>query len=108
MGLTAAPDVTGWYAPGMDEKTRVSPEHEHGKDSEEATGNLPAEQPAQPATELPTEQTIEGRPAGVVGLVAAAAEPVVEHVVEPLHEHVVRPVAGAFGSVLGAANHAWS
>lgn len=100
--------MAGWYAPGMDEKTRVSPEHEHGKDSEEATGNLPAEQPAQPATELPAEQTIEGRPAGVVGLVAAAAEPVVEHVVEPLHQHVVRPVAGAFGSVLGAANHAWS
>ncbi len=32
----------------------------------------------------------------------------VEHVVEPLHEHVVGPVAGALGTVLGAANQAWS
>jgi hypothetical protein len=36
------------------------------------------------------------------------AEPVVEHLVEPLHGRVVGPVAGALGTVLGAANQAWS
>ena len=79
----------------MDEQTPASPANE----ASEAT----AEAVADPATE-----PSEGASTGFVGRMAAAAEPIVGHVVDPLHEHVVGPVAGALGSVLGAANQAWS
>jgi hypothetical protein len=44
---------------------------------------------------------------GIVGHLQAVAEPVV-NVVEPFVGYIVAPVAGAIGSVIGAASHAWS
>lgn len=49
----------------------------------------------------------DGSSGGIVGHLQAVAEPVV-NVVEPFVDHVVAPVAGAIGSVLGAASQAWS
>ena len=81
----------------MDEQIRVGPEDQ-----------TPEEPDAADAGQHTEEQPTEAGPAGVAGLVAAVTDPVVEHVVEPLHGRVVGPVAGALGTVLGAANQAWS
>jgi hypothetical protein len=81
----------------MDEHARVSP------------ANNAADEPQVTESEKqPAEERSEGGAGGIVGLASAVTEPVVEHVVEPLHERVVGPVAGALGSMLGAANQAWS
>jgi hypothetical protein len=80
----------------MDDEIRVGPEAETTEATPETAETVPAARLA---------ETTGG---GVAGLVAAVTDPVVEHVVEPLHEHVVGPMAGALGTVLGAANHAWS
>ena len=80
----------------MDDEIRVGPEADTNAATSETAETVPAARPA---------ETTGG---GVAGLVAAVTDPVVEHVVEPLHEHVVGPMAGALGTVLGAANQAWS
>jgi hypothetical protein len=80
----------------MDDEIRVGPEAETNEAPPATAETVPAARPAETAG------------GGVAGFVAAVTDPVVEHVVEPLHEHVVGPVAGAIGTVLGAANQAWS
>jgi hypothetical protein len=103
----------------MDEQKRVSPTSEATEASEtaadvssepaaEAVGRRSKRRSArQSAKEVP-EEPAESGAAGVAGRVAGVAEPVLEHVVEPLHGRVVGPMAGALGTVLGAANQAWS
>jgi hypothetical protein len=80
----------------MDDEIRVGPEVETTGPAPETADAVPAEGPAETAG------------GGVAGFVASVKDPVVEHVVEPLHERVVGPMAGALGTVLGAANQAWS
>ena len=80
----------------MDDEIRVGSEAETTEATPETAETVAAAPPAETAG------------GGVAGLVAAMKDPVVEHVVEPLHEHVVGPMAGALGTVLGAANQAWS
>lgn len=62
-----------------------------------------------PETETPTIEPPESDSAagGIVGRLQAIADPVAS-VVEPFVDHIVAPVAGAIGSVLGAATQAWS
>ncbi len=49
----------------------------------------------------------DGSTSGIVGHLQAVKEPVV-NVVEPFMGHIVAPVAGAIGSMIGAASQAWS
>jgi hypothetical protein len=49
----------------------------------------------------------DGSSSGIVGHLQAVTEPVVS-VVEPFMDYVVGPVAGAIGSMIGAASQAWS
>jgi hypothetical protein len=104
----------------MDEEDGMNPEDEATRTTAETAADPSQEPEADPtggssekrvpkgAAKDPAEQRAEGGAAVVASLVAAVTEPVVEHVVEPLHGRVVGPMAGALGTVLGAANQAWS
>ncbi len=67
------------------------------------------ETPVTAAREDTGEPEADGEASGVgiVGHLQNAAEPLA-NAVEPFMDHVVWPVAGAIGSVIGAAGQAWS
>lgn len=107
----------------MDERQRRADSPDASSQDQTGAGRQPTRrerrntdkrQRARISSDLPEENApgvertaSDGATGGIVGRLQAVAEPVT-NVVEPFVDHIVAPVAGAIGSVIGAASQAWS
>jgi hypothetical protein len=91
-------------APAGSRSTRSSRRRAEAVEPRRAWISSDPPEKADPEVE-PTDS--EGSSGGIVGHLQAVTEPVVS-VVEPFVDYVVAPVAGAIGSMIGAASQAWS